>query len=104
MSGGDSQSGAPPDPSRFVTQIPVQVLRLPHAKGLALPAGATAGSSGFDLPAALESPLELAPGQRELLPTGLVIAIPEGYEGQIRPRSGLALRHGITIPNSPGMN
>jgi dUTP pyrophosphatase len=70
--------------------------------GLPLPAAATAGSAGFDLPAAIEGELTLRPGQRELVPTGFAIAIPQGYEGQVRPRSGLALRHGIVLPNAPG--
>jgi dUTP pyrophosphatase len=82
--------------------IPVQ--RLPHAEGLPLPAYATPGAAGLDLAAALpaEEPLSLAPGARALIPTGLVIAIPEGFEGQVRPRSGLALRHGVTVLNAPG--
>ncbi len=102
MSGGGSQSGTPPDASSSASRVPIQILRLPHAKGLALPTVATAGSSGCDIAAALVEPLELGPGQRELIPAGFAIAVPEGYEAQVRPRSGLALRHGITIPNSPG--
>jgi dUTP pyrophosphatase len=69
---------------------------------LPLPAPATAGSAGLDLCAALEGELVLAPGERALVPTGFALAIPPGYEGQVRPRSGLALRHGITLPNAPG--
>lgn len=82
--------------------ISVPVVRLPHAAGLALPAYATAGAAGLDLQAALAAPLVLAPGARVLVPTGLIVAVPEGYELQVRPRSGLALRHGIVLPNSPG--
>ena len=67
-----------------------------------LPVAATPLSAGSDLRANLETPLTLAPGERALVPTGLSIALPEGYEGQVRPRSGLALRHGITVLNSPG--
>lgn len=79
----------------------IQVRRLPHSAGLPLPAYATAGAAGMDLLAALEAPFTLAPGARTLVPTGLAIALPPGHELQIRPRSGLALRHGITLPNSP---
>ena len=82
--------------------IPILVRRLPHAEGLALPAYATAGAAGMDLLAAVEVPMTVAPGGRAFIPTGLTIALPPGYELQIRPRSGLALRHGITLPNSPG--
>lgn len=82
--------------------IPVQVRRLPHAQGLPLPAYATAGAAGMDLLAAVDAPVSIASGQRALIPTGLTIALPPGYELQIRPRSGLALRHGITLPNTPG--
>ena len=67
-----------------------------------LPTYQTAGAAGADLHAALEKPLTLAPGQRELIPTGLALAIPHGYEAQVRPRSGLALRHGIGMVNTPG--
>jgi dUTP pyrophosphatase len=69
---------------------------------LPLPAVATAGSAGLDLRAALEGERVLAPGERAVVPTGFALAIPPGYEGQVRPRSGLALRHGITLPNAPG--
>jgi dUTP pyrophosphatase len=80
----------------------VRVRRLPHAAGLPLPQPASAGSAGLDLRAAVEDVLVLAPGERALVPTGLVLEIPPGWEGQVRPRSGLALRHGITLPNAPG--
>lgn len=79
----------------------IAVVRLPHAEGLPLPAYATEGAAGMDLLAAVTAPMVLAPGARVLVPTGLRIAIPAGHELQVRPRSGLALRHGITLPNSP---
>jgi dUTP pyrophosphatase len=82
--------------------IPVLVKRLPHAEGLPLPSYATAGAAGMDLVAAVPKAVTVAPGGRRLIPTGLMIALPPGYELQIRPRSGLALRHGIVLPNSPG--
>jgi len=82
--------------------VPIAVRRLPHSEGLVLPAYATAGAAGMDLLAAVDAPVTLAPGARALIPTGLAIALPAGYELQIRPRSGLALRHGIVLPNSPG--
>ena len=75
---------------------------LPHGRDLPLPAYATPGSSGMDLVAALTTPLTLAPRARALVPTGLRLAIPRGFEGQVRPRSGLALKHGLSIPNAPG--
>ncbi len=82
----------------------VRVQRLPHAEGLALPAYETTGSAGMDLRAALAEgeSITLAPGERRLVPTGLKIALEPGYEAQVRPRSGLALKHGITCLNSPG--
>jgi len=82
--------------------VAVRVRRLPHAAGLPLPQPASPGSAGLDLRAALEGEVVLAPGARILVPTGLVLEIPPGWEGQVRPRSGLALRHGITLPNAPG--
>ena len=75
---------------------------LPHGAGLELPAYATPLAAGLDLRAAVVEPLILAPMQRALVPTGLSLALPEGFEAQIRPRSGLALKHGITCLNSPG--
>lgn len=82
--------------------IQVQVKRLPHSEGLALPSYATAGAAGMDLLAAVQAPMVLAPGARTLVPTGLAIALPPGFELQVRPRSGLALKNGIILPNSPG--
>ncbi len=80
--------------------IPVQVKRLPHGEGLPLPAYATTGAAGMDVIAAED--VTLAPGARHAVATGLALAIPEGFEIQVRPRSGLALKHGITVPNTPG--
>lgn len=80
----------------------VRIERLAHAEELPLPATATALAAGHDLVAAIEDEIVLAPGQRDLVPTGFAIALPEGYEAQVRPRSGLALRHGVVVPNSPG--
>ena len=82
--------------------LQVDLVRLAHAEGLDLPAYATAGAAGLDLVAAIEAPVDLAPGARALIPTGLTIALPAGYEAQVRPRSGLALKHGVTVLNSPG--
>lgn len=84
--------------------IEIGVKRLAHAEGLALPAYQTEEAAGFDLVAALPEaePIDLAPGARTLVPTGLVFEIPPGYEGQVRPRSGLAMKHGVTVLNSPG--
>jgi len=84
--------------------VPVRVVRLPHAEGLPLPAYETSHAAGMDLRAAVpaDEPLSLRPGERHAVPTGLAIAIPPGFEGQVRPRSGLALRHGVTCLNSPG--
>ncbi|MEZ5959282.1 MAG: dUTP diphosphatase [Hyphomonadaceae bacterium] len=87
-----------------MSKVTIQVAPLPHFGGLQLPAYETALSAGMDLRAALpeDEPVVLAPGQRFLTPTGLTIALPAGYEAQVRPRSGLALKHGITCLNSPG--
>jgi dUTP pyrophosphatase len=82
--------------------ITVAVRRLPHATGLPLPAYASSGAAGMDLLAAIEAPVTIAPGGRALIPTGLAVALPASYEMQVRPRSGLALRYGIVLPNSPG--
>ncbi|MCU0789533.1 MAG: dUTP diphosphatase [Nitratireductor sp.] len=80
----------------------VGVIRLAHAEGLDLPRYQTAEAAGMDLMAAVEAPLEIAPGERVLVPTGLIIELPEDHEGQVRPRSGLALKHGVTVLNAPG--
>ena len=87
-----------------MTDVTVQVLPLPHFAGLDLPAYETAGSAGMDVRAAVpdREPMVLAPGQRAMVPTGLSVAIPEGYEIQVRPRSGLAAKHGLTCLNTPG--
>jgi dUTP pyrophosphatase len=82
--------------------VRVAVMRLPHGAGLPLPDYATEGSAGMDLLAALSEPVGLQPSARALIPTGLSMALPQGYEAQVRPRSGLALRHGLTVLNSPG--
>ena len=87
-----------------MSRIELTVTRLPHGAGLPLPAYETAGAAGMDLIAAVEEGcgLELSPGARKLVPTGLIFQLPEGYEGQVRPRSGLAFRHGVTVANAPG--
>ena len=85
-----------------MTEITVAVQRLPHGAGLPLPAYATSDSAGMDLLAAVEAEVVLAPGERKLVPSGLAIALPAGYEAQVRPRSGLSLKHGVTVLNSPG--
>lgn len=83
-----------PDP------IPVRIKRLPHGEGLPLPAYATSGAAGMDVVSAEDA--VIAPGARHAVATGLAMAIPHGFEIQVRPRSGLALKHGITVPNTPG--
>ena len=85
-----------------MTPIEVPLQRLPHGAGLPLPSYATVDAAGLDLLAAVAEPIELAPGARRLVPTGISIALPPGYEAQLRPRSGLALKHGVTLLNSPG--
>jgi dUTP pyrophosphatase len=80
----------------------VALLRLPHGLGLPLPAYATAGSAGMDLVAALERDIELQPGKRAVVPSGVSIELPDGFEAQVRPRSGLAVNHGVTVLNTPG--
>jgi len=84
--------------------IRIDVHQLPHGEGLALPAYQTAHAAGLDLLAAVpaDAPLVLLPGQHAMVPTGLTIALPEGYEAQVRPRSGLAAKHGVTVLNAPG--
>jgi dUTP pyrophosphatase len=95
-----SHEGAGGDASPPALHVPIE--RQPGGEGLPLPALATSGSAGVDLRAAVHDELVIEPGARMLVPSGFAIALPEGYEAQVRPRSGLALRHGITIPNSPG--
>jgi len=85
-----------------VSQPLVELMVLPHGRGLALPAYQTALSAGLDLPAALDEPLTIEPGQIAIVPTGLALAIPAGWEGQVRPRSGLAIGKGLTVVNAPG--
>ena len=85
-----------------MSRVRIEVARLPHAEGVARPAYQTIGSAGMDLAAAVTEALEIAPGGRALVPTGFKIAIPAGHEAQIRPRSGLALNHGVTVLNAPG--
>ncbi|MBV8547896.1 MAG: dUTP diphosphatase [Alphaproteobacteria bacterium] len=85
-----------------MTALSVSITTLPHAEGLTLPDYATEQAAGMDLCAAVTADVTLAPGQRALIPTGLAIALPPGYEAQVRPRSGLALKNGITVLNSPG--
>ena len=82
--------------------ITIPVLRLAHAEGLPLPEHASPGSAGVDLRAAIEAELSVAPGDRVQVPTGLILEVPAGWEGQVRPRSGLAWRHGVSLLNTPG--
>ncbi len=82
--------------------VKVRVKRLPHGEGIELPSYATEHSAGFDLRAAVPKRIVLKPMDRALIPTGFIFEIPEGYEGQVRPRSGLAIKKGITVLNSPG--
>ena len=85
-----------------MSTVTIAVTRLDHAQDLNLPAYATPQSAGMDLLAAIDAPITLNPGERKLIPTGLSIALPDGYEAQIRPRSGLAFKNGISLVNSPG--
>lgn len=85
-----------------MTALSVPVVRLPHGRDLPLPAHASRHAAGLDLLAAIDGDRVLAPGARDLVPTGIALALPPGHEAQIRPRSGLALRHGLTVLNSPG--
>jgi dUTP pyrophosphatase len=86
----------------MTTEITVHVARLPHGAGLPLPQAQSRHAAGLDLCAAVDAETVLAPGGRALVPTGLTIALPPGYEGQVRPRSGLAVKHGVTVLNAPG--
>src|SRR5258708_8667342 len=85
-----------------IVLLQVPITRLPHGAVLALPAYATAAAAGLDLLAAIAGDSVISPGERALIPTGIAIALPTGYEAQVRPRSGLALKHGITVLNTPG--
>lgn len=85
-----------------MTAVPVEIVQLPHATDLPLPSYATADSAGVDLLAAVAEEVVVAPGERMLIPSGIAIALPTGYEAQVRPRSGLALKNGITLLNTPG--
>jgi len=85
-----------------ISKLRVEITREPHARDLPLPRAESEGAAGLDLRAAVDEPLILTPGERRLIPTGWRIALPGGFEAQVRPRSGLALRHGILIPNAPG--
>jgi dUTP pyrophosphatase len=82
--------------------VQIQIKKAGHAEDLALPAYMSDSASGMDLLAAVEADVTVEPGQRVLVPTGVHVAIPEGFEGQVRPRSGLALNHGVTVLNTPG--
>ena len=85
-----------------MTQIPVKIMQLPHGENLPLPEYATSHSAGVDLMAAIDVDITLAPMERKLVPTGIALGLPEGFEAQIRPRSGLALKNGISLVNTPG--
>lgn len=85
-----------------MSAVVVPIRCLPHGRELPLPAYATPAAAGMDLLAAVAEPVTLRPGERRLIPSGIALAVPEGFEAQIRPRSGLALRHGVTVLNSPG--
>jgi dUTP pyrophosphatase len=86
----------------MTTDITIAIHILPHGEGLDLPAYATPGAAGMDAVAAVAAPLVLAPGERAAVPTGLAMAVPPGFEVQVRPRSGLAFKHGLTVANAPG--
>ena len=83
-------------------ELEIKVKFLPHFEGIAHPQYHSHGASGIDLMAACQEPVVLESGERRLIPTGMIMEVPQGFEAQIRPRSGLALRHGIILPNSPG--
>ena len=85
-----------------MNSVRIPIKRFSHGSELALPKYATANSAGLDLMAAIGEPIELFPGSRALIPTGFAIALPDGYEAQVRPRSGLAHKNGVTVLNSPG--
>src|SRR5205807_4011340 len=85
-----------------VESVEIEIVRLPHGQDLDLPDYATAAAAGADLLAAIDREIELGPLERKIVPTGISIALPVGFEAQVRPRSGLAARHGITVANAPG--
>jgi dUTP pyrophosphatase len=87
--------------ARVTSALTVQIRRLPSSEGLALPVYMTPGAAGMDLHAAVADDVAIEPGGIVLVPTGLEVAIPDGFEGQVRPRSGLAVKHGISLPNTP---
>ena len=91
-----------PNPEAKTHPISIAMKRLPHGVDIDLPSHATTGAAGMDIRAAVETDFTLAPGERHAIPCGFVMAVPPGYEAQIRPRSGLALKHGVTIANAPG--
>ncbi len=91
-----------PNPEAKTHPIFIAMKRLPHGADIDLPYYATAGAAGMDIRAAVETDFTLAPGERHAIPCGFAMAVPPGYEAQIRPRSGLALKHGVTIANAPG--
>lgn len=85
-----------------MSHVDVQIVVLPHGEGLPLPAYETAGAAGCDLRAAVDHAVVIEPGQWVVIPCGIAIALPDGWEGQVRPRSGLAAKHGMTVLNAPG--
>jgi dUTP pyrophosphatase len=85
-----------------MTDLTIEVVVLPHGQGLPLPRYMTAGSAGMDVQAAVDQPVTMRPGETALIPTGLVLGLPQGLEAQVRPRSGLAFKQGVTVLNSPG--
>ncbi len=100
MSGDAAERSLGLEGAQTSAPVPVEVKRLPHGEGLPLPAYATSGAAGMDIVSAED--VIIAPGARHAVATGLSVAIPQGFEIQVRPRSGLALKHGITVPNTPG--
>jgi len=86
----------------MTVNLRLPIMRLPHGMDLPLPAYATSGAAGMDVAAAVDKPVILGAGERLAIPTGFAMAVPAGYEAQIRPRSGLALKHGVTVANAPG--
>ncbi len=102
MSGDRSDADAVRSPALDRTSLRIEIARMPGAEDLPLPSRATSGSSGYDLHAAVENDVVIASGDRTLIPTGFSIAVPRGYEAQVRPRSGLAREYGVILPNAPG--